>query len=92
MGVFNQIRGRKTETVTADAAVGSHGVVDDEKTPKDFAHSDSDSDNLSLEARNEKEVQQHPDQVTAGAQEGVQKAEAAALVWTKPVLYATFAW
>ncbi|EME79287.1 uncharacterized protein MYCFIDRAFT_71925 [Pseudocercospora fijiensis CIRAD86] len=92
MGVFNQIRGRKTENVTADAAIGSRGVVDDEKTPRDCTHSDSDSDNLSLEARNEKEIQQHPDKVTAGAQEGVQKAEAAALVWTKPVLYATFAW
>jgi hypothetical protein len=47
---------------------------------------------LSLEARNEKEVQQNPNQVTADAHQGIQKAEAAALVWTKPVLYATFAW
>ncbi|TVY68737.1 Siderophore iron transporter mirB [Lachnellula suecica] len=51
-----------------------------------------DSDNLSLEAKNEKECELHPDQVTANATLGQQKAEAAALVWSKPVLYSTYAW
>jgi hypothetical protein len=54
---------------------------------------DSDStDTNSLEARNEREVQQHPDQVTADAHVGVQKAEAAALVWGRPALLFTYAW
>lgn len=58
------------------------------------SHYDSDlsSDTISLEARNEREVQQHPDTVTAGAQLGVQKAEAAALVWGKPALLFIYAW
>ncbi|CAK1364125.1 unnamed protein product [Cercospora beticola] len=93
MAVLEQIRGRQTEQRTAEA----FAVTDDVggKSPVETSHSkdeNSDSDALSLEAQNDKEVQQHPDQVTADAPEGIQKAEAAALVWTKPVLYATFAW
>lgn len=52
----------------------------------------SDSDTLSLEARNEKEIQEHPDQVTQDTDLGVQKAEAAALVWSKKAVLATYAW
>ena len=54
--------------------------------------SDTTSDTLSLEARNEREIEQHPDQVTADAQVGIQKAEAAALVWPKKATYLTYAW
>jgi len=54
--------------------------------------SDTTSDTLSLEARNEREVQQHPEQVTADAHAGIQKAEAAALVWGKPALVFIYAW
>jgi hypothetical protein len=54
--------------------------------------SDTTSDTLSLEARNEREIEQHPDQVTADAHIGVQKAEAAALVWGKPALIFIYAW
>ncbi|KKY17973.1 putative siderochrome-iron [Phaeomoniella chlamydospora] len=50
------------------------------------------SETASLEQKNEKEVQVHPDQVTADAQLGVQKAEAAALVWSKTAVYCTYAW
>lgn len=46
----------------------------------------------SLEERNERELLEHPDKVTQEAQVGVQKAEATALVWSKPALYATYAW
>ncbi|KFG78297.1 siderochrome-iron transporter [Metarhizium anisopliae] len=52
----------------------------------------SDADNASLEEKNEREVQQHPQEVTASAELGVQKAEAAALVWTKKTVYCTYAW
>lgn len=54
--------------------------------------SDNDTSRLSLEAINEKEIQAHPDHVTAAAEPGVQKAEAAALVWPKKAVYATYAW
>jgi hypothetical protein len=54
--------------------------------------SDTTSDNLSLEARNEREIEEHPDQVTADAHIGVQKAEAAALVWGKPALVFIYLW
>ncbi|EKV10937.1 Siderochrome-iron transporter, putative [Penicillium digitatum] len=49
-------------------------------------------DTQRLEERNERELLEHPDEVTPEAQIGVQKAEAAALVWTKTALYATYAW
>lgn len=49
-------------------------------------------DTQSLEERNERELLEHPDEVTQEAQVGVQKAEATALVWSKPTLYATYAW
>ncbi|CAI7571230.1 unnamed protein product [Penicillium viridicatum] len=49
-------------------------------------------DTQSLEERNERELLEHPDEVTQEAQVGVQKAEATALVWSKPALYATYAW
>jgi hypothetical protein len=55
--------------------------------------SDSESDsNISLEARDQKEVEVNPNQVTADAQLGVQKAEAAALVWSKKAVYLTYGW
>ncbi|PYH96888.1 siderochrome-iron transporter [Aspergillus ellipticus CBS 707.79] len=54
--------------------------------------SGSDTSRLSLEAQNEKELETHPDEITKDAQLGVQKAEAAALVWSKKAVYATYAW
>ncbi|KAJ5153225.1 uncharacterized protein N7482_009703 [Penicillium canariense] len=51
-----------------------------------------DVDAQSLEERNEREVHEHPDEITHNAQIGVQKAEAIALVWSKTALYATYAW
>jgi len=66
-------------------------IVRDEKYDTDVTvHSDADT--LSLEARNEKEVRDHPTEVTGGAQEGVQKIEAAALVWNQPTVWAIYAW
>lgn len=87
MGVFNLARNRRDDRVAADAVQFSDPSKDFE-TPGTA----SDSDTLSLEAKNEKEVQEHPDQVTEYAGLGVKKAEATALVWSKPALYCTFAW
>ena len=87
LGFFDSLRGvgktRSAETTTSHD--GSEKV-----DPKDVSYAtDTDSDRLSLEERNEKEVQQHPDEITHNAQAGQQKAEAVALVWSKPALYAT---
>lgn len=71
----------------ADAEKGEHTNV----ASSDKYDSDS-TDTNSLEAQNEREIQQHPDQVTADAHVGVQKAEAAALVWGKPALIFIYAW
>ncbi|KAJ5758453.1 hypothetical protein N7520_005609 [Penicillium odoratum] len=50
------------------------------------------SDSQSLEERNERQILNHPGEVTQDAQIGVQKAEATALVWSRTALYATYAW
>lgn len=90
MGFIGFTRGRQTEQ-----AVASGNVYTDEK-PREFYSQESapgsDSDDRSLEAKEEAEVQRHPNQITQNAELGVQKAEAAALVWTKTSLYLTFAW
>ncbi|KAL5336047.1 major facilitator superfamily domain-containing protein [Aspergillus crustosus] len=62
------------------------------KGPEDNVIQDSDSSDLDLFARNEKEIEQNPDHVTQDAHLGVQKAEAAAIVWSKKAVYATYAW
>jgi hypothetical protein len=40
----------------------------------------------------EKELAQHPDSITEGAELGQQKAEAAALAWSWPALVGIYAW
>ena len=47
---------------------------------------------MSLEAANEKSIEKHPDEITRNAYAGVQKAEAAALVWSKKAVILTYAW
>ncbi|KAL1587195.1 hypothetical protein WHR41_04257 [Cladosporium halotolerans] len=88
MGLFAQSKHSPAGSESADPekAAQQPNVTADGKY-------DSDStDTQSLEARNEKEIQQHPDQVTADAHVGVQKAEAAALVWSKPALIFIYVW
>lgn len=79
--------GRDKSARVAEAAAG----YDTEKDSKSLGSSSS-SDDLSLVERNEKDVQLHPNQITAHAQSGQQKAEAAALVWSKKAVYLTYAW
>lgn len=91
MGVFDVIRGRKDSHIVEDLGYSeSHepkNLGDGPETPP------TDSDiRLSLEERNERNVQLHPDEVTKEAHLGVQKAEASAIVWTKPALFGTYAW
>lgn len=55
-------------------------------------HESENSDVRSLEERHEQQLREDPNGVTKGAQPGIQKAEATALVWTRTALYATYAW
>ncbi|KAL2813200.1 major facilitator superfamily domain-containing protein [Aspergillus cavernicola] len=62
------------------------------KGPQDCVVHDSDLSDLSIFARNEKEVEQNPGKVTQDAHLGVQKAEAAAMAWSRKAVFATYAW
>jgi hypothetical protein len=88
MGVLDMIRGRNDNSI---AQPGEQTDVKHESDANAY-QSGSDSDNLSLEAIDEKEIQAHPNEITRNAQIGVQKAEATALVWSKPAVFATYAW
>ncbi|KAL4880521.1 major facilitator superfamily domain-containing protein [Aspergillus karnatakaensis] len=76
----------------ADRGAPAESHPSEPKEPENRVIQDSDSSDLDLFARNEKEIEQNPDQVTRDAHLGVQKAEAAALVWNKKAVYATYAW
>lgn len=86
MGIMDRARTRLTSTSVTPT--DSKDYVDESL----HTTSDRDSDSLSLEARNEKEIHDNPDNVTANAALGVKKAEAAALVWSKKAVYLTYAW
>ncbi|KAK1061215.1 Siderochrome iron transporter 2 [Friedmanniomyces endolithicus] len=88
MGFIPTIRLRKNAGVASQVG----GFDSDQHEPPLQDSSASDSDTLSLEARNEKEVQLHPNEITRHADLGVKKAEAAALVWGKKTVWATYAW
>ncbi|KAL1964743.1 hypothetical protein VTN77DRAFT_6610 [Rasamsonia byssochlamydoides] len=91
MGVLDLVRGRN-DSHLAEAVVQSDDPQPKHQTGVSQDHVASDSDNLSLEAQNEKEIEAHPGEVTQYADPGVKKAEAAALVWSKKAVYATYAW
>ena len=76
--VVDRLKGRKaTHTVDDLRPVG--------ETDARLPHSGS------LEAPNQRD-ESNPDEVTKEAQIGVQKAEAAALVWSKKAVYMIYAW
>lgn len=92
MGVVDIFKGRKDARVTDDALATGEQQPSSKDVHETSAHASSDSDNLSVEAQNEKEVIEHPDSITGDAQQGIQKAEAAALVWPKRVVYGIYGW
>lgn len=91
MGVLEMVRGRDNTAGVSDL-VGTEDHRPKETSPENPDISGSDSDRKSLEARNEKEIEAHPGEITEGAQLGIQRAEAAALVWSKKALFITYAW
>lgn len=89
MSNLANVRGRDD----ANIAKGTLGFDDEKKYAGSISgDSTTDSDDLSVAERNDRELEKHPDQVTRKAQIGQQKAEAAALVWSRTALYCTYAW
>ncbi|KAJ5293925.1 hypothetical protein PENANT_c009G08082 [Penicillium antarcticum] len=88
MGVISLVRGRRDHTVVEDLRPTQETETKNEVNVEQN-RVDSDLSNL---ARAEKEIQEHPDEITSGAAAGVRKAEAVALVWGKKAVYATYAW
>ncbi|OQD86624.1 hypothetical protein PENANT_c007G07395 [Penicillium antarcticum] len=107
MGVLEIVRGRDDGGAIARAIVGdeSYGSHAHEKSGLDAGQegsqeaSQSDTESPSFGGfytgdvkDDEKELALHPDQVTEGAELGQQKAEAAALVWSRSALVGIYAW
>lgn len=95
MGVFDAIEARRETSNAPDPAAAESNQPKHEESDvygDTTDTSNTTSERSSLEARNEKEIQQHPDQVTEDAQLGVKKAEAVALIWSKKTVYAIYAW
>jgi hypothetical protein len=88
MGVINLTRGRNDRTIVEDLRPTQDAET---KTDINIEQNTVGSDIGNLD-RSEKEIQAHPDQVSADAAPGVRKAEAVALVWSKKAVYATYAW
>ena len=86
MGILDLVRGRDNTAAIDVVATEDHETKENEKSGSDS------NDRSSLEARAEREIELHPDQVSEGADLGVQKAEAAALVWSKTALICIYAW
>jgi hypothetical protein len=92
MGVLDKVRGHNDPTVEPysqdEKSVASpEGPHYDLETPpsSDGSHQGDMFDDA-------KELAHNPDVVTSGAELGQQKAEAAALVWSWPVLVGIYAW
>lgn len=84
MGVFDSIR-RRDENSRIVKVFGSSAEESDEV-------SEVPPQTSSLEWQDEKEIQQHPDEVNANASVGLQKAEAAAFIYSKKSLIGIYAW
>lgn len=93
MGIWSKFQGRTGSSDSSNAPVeqttASKGA---EQQPNNPVYDSENSSRLSLEERNEKEIEHNPQHVTDDAYMGVQKAEAVALVWGKKAVIATYAW
>lgn len=89
---FHSLRNRKQSTIATGTEPLSREDFKEAEASHDAHDSDTSSGDLTLYDRNEKEIQRHPNEITANAQEGIQKAEAAALVWSKKSILLIYAW
>ncbi|KAF4943699.1 hypothetical protein FGADI_13237 [Fusarium gaditjirri] len=92
MGFLETVRGQKQAT-TQNPDHPDETIENTNRPGKGGIMSSSTSDDsLDLVDQNEQEVLANSDHVTAGAQIGIRKAEAAALVWPKKTVYITYTW
>ncbi|KAJ6180687.1 Major facilitator superfamily domain general substrate transporter [Penicillium mononematosum] len=87
MGVINLTRGRKDRVIVEDL----RPAQENEKTDLNVEQNTVD-DGLDNLGHADKEIREHPDEVSANAADGVRKAEAVALVWSKKAVFATYGW
>lgn len=85
-------RGRASQPFVPPEFDAQHGAKENPSTTPAEVPSEVPSDTSSLEMLDEKEIQNNPDRVNENAQIGVQKAEAAALVYTKKVIVGILLW
>ncbi|CAG7972773.1 unnamed protein product [Penicillium olsonii] len=76
----------------ANTPTPANETIEEGKPSRTSNVSEIPSSKVSLEQRNEREIAAHPSEITRNAQNGVQKAEATALVWSKKAVYAIYAW
>ena len=90
MGILELVQSRDNNgrTSKAFAPAGNESQVQ-EQSPSDV---ETPPDSRSLERHDEKEVLEHPDEINRNAQVGLQKAEAAALVYTRKVVIGIYGW
>lgn len=95
MGVINLTRGRKDIRVVQDITGSDLHALNGEANGSTDSGDCKDSHQIeqqpSVETVTEKKPQRNSHRTTQGAYIGVQKAEAAALAWSKKTAYGTFA-
>lgn len=93
MGVVDTIRGRDEDGRTSKPFLPPPDYEDETIKQEPPANNITDlPGEESLEWHDEKEVEAHPDQINPNADIGLQKAEAAALVYTKKVVFGIYGW
>lgn len=108
MGVFDAVRGRDDNGRMTQSVVDTTNFEESKHAQSDAAGTNtvaappvydsqtpSDSDSafgVNGVLDDEQEVKQNPDHVTDKAGLGQQKAEAAALVWSRPAVAGIYAW
>lgn len=63
-----------------------------EEQTNEHTPSSSDAEAPALSARDEKEVNERPDEINLDAKPGLQKAEAVALIWSRKTVICLLAW
>ena len=90
MGILELVRTRDENGKTSQAFVPPEVKNQAQEPSAHDVETPPDSD--SLERQDEKEVLEHPNEINANAHLGLQKAEAAALVYTKKAVIGIYAW
>lgn len=85
---------RIPDTIAKAVGTGENTLFSDSKSSEENENTleDDSTDSLDVDSEYRREIEKHPNEVTKDAQPGVQKVEAAAIVWGKKTVYFTYAW